>query len=250
MTGFAEAQSAIIREWEGVCELLDRLDYGAWLLPTRCEGWTVTELVRHMCWGTSFEADGLRLMRTEEPGVATGIEPTANETSELLSELTRHVDSLGAELGALEADYQDRVVPMSYGDLPVPLALTVFTMEAGMHSSDLRSAISIDDALEPDITQAAFDYLRVFGPVAAEQAGSVLVDCATVALRGSSTLRFGQNPDGSWYVDDSTEATASIAASDDSDLMLFAFGRRPIDAVEVSGDIDLGRRFKQLVPGP
>ena len=54
--------------------------------------------------------------------------------------------------------------------------------------------------------------------------------------------------DGGWRADD-LDATTTISG-DDSDVVLFAFGRRPIDAVTVEGDPEVAARFKELVPGP
>jgi uncharacterized protein (TIGR03083 family) len=249
MTDIATGRRAITREWAGVCRVLDDADEQVWARPTRCGGWTVTDLVSHMCWGTTLEADGLRRARTDEGGDTTGTHPTTTRPDQLVAVLKAAVRALGAELDALDLDPHDRPVPMPYATMPLEVALTVFTMEAGIHHSDLRAALGADDRLEPDICRASLDFLRDFGGFLAQQGTSSLGDDATIALKGSSTVRFGQRADGTWVTDSSDDATATISG-DDSDLVLFAFGRRPLDAVEVHGRRDLASRFKQVVPGP
>jgi len=205
--------------------------------------------VAHTCWGTSFEADGLRRARTESGGVAEGVEVGADGTGDVLrTRLVVNARALVEEIDSFLEAPHDRGVPMPYGDLPVALALEVFAMEAGMHTSDLAAALGEDDRLEPDVCRAALAFLHAFGPAMADQGGARLESGTSVGLRCSqASVRFFHGG-GGWRTDH-LGATTTITG-DDTDVVLFAFGRRPFEAVTVEGDPALAARFKALVPGP
>ena len=228
--------------------MLRRVSDDAWTTETRCAGWSVADLVAHTCWGTSFEADGLRRARTEAIGVAEGDEVGAERTPEVLRHhFAANADSLVGEMNAfLEAPY-DRAVPMPYGALPIPLAFDVFAMEAGVHTSDLASALGEDDRLEPDVCRASLEFLHAFGPVMADPAAR-LEPGQSVGLRcGQGMVRFFHDGDG-WHAD--RLAASTTITGDDSDVVLFALGRGPIAALIVEGDPEVAARFKDLIPGP
>ena len=230
-------------------EMLSRLADDAWATPTRCEGWSVTDLVAHTCWGTSFEADGLRRARTGSGGVAEGDEVGADGTPDVLrARLAANARALVEEIDSFLEAPHDRAVPMPYGELPVALALDVFAMEAGMHTSDLAAALGEVDRLEPDVCTAALSFLDAFGPTMADQGGAHLEPGQSVGLRcrqgvcasSTTTRRLARRR---------LDATTTITG-DDSDVVLFAFGRRTIEAVTVEGDPEVAARFKDLIPGP
>ena len=163
-----------------------RVPDDAWATATRCEGWSITDLVAHTCWGTSFEADGLRRARTGADGVAEGDEVGADRTPDVLREqLAANARALVEEIDAFLDVPHDRAVPMPYGALPVALALDVFAMEAGVHTSDLAAALGEDDRLEPDVCRAALTFLHAFGPAMADQGGARLEPGQSVGLRCS-----------------------------------------------------------------
>ena len=85
-------------------------------------------------------------------GVAEGAEFGADPTPDLLrKQLVANGHALVDEIDAFLDPPHDRAVPMPYGGLPVALALDVFAMEAGLHTSDLAAALGEDDRLEPDV---------------------------------------------------------------------------------------------------
>jgi uncharacterized protein (TIGR03083 family) len=243
------ACAAIEREWARSSELLRRIPDGAWATATRCAGWTITDLVAHMCWGTTFEADGLRRARTEVAGVAEGEEVGAERAPDVLrAKLATNAGSLVAELDAFLDEPHDRAVPMPYGALPIALALDVFAMEAGVHTSDLASALGEEDRLELDVCRATLEFLRAFGPAMAGQGGARLEPGESVGLRCSQgMIRFAFD-DGGWHAD-RLDASTTITG-DDSDVVLFALGRRPVGVVTVEGNPEVAARFKDLIPGP
>lgn len=243
------ARAAIAREWRRASDLLRHTPDAGWSAQTRCAKWSLADLVAHGCWGTSFEADGLRRARTGSGGVAEGDDGGGDLAPDVLrARLAAGSDALVGEMDAFIAQPHERAVPMPYGELPIPLAFEVFTMEAGLHTSDIAAAIGEDDRLEPDVCRAALRFLEVFGSVMVDPDAAGLDQVQTVGLRCSQGgVRFVLG-DGQGTVD-RLEATTTISG-DDSDVILFAFGRHPLGNLEVEGDQQLAARFKDFVAGP
>lgn len=244
------------RTWRAFQErLLERPEL--WDAPTRLGGWTVADLAAHACWGTSLEADAIEraLSGVSEP--AEGLSPAPGSSREtVLAELRGTCARLVTGLAALEQRAAaDRTtapaaLPLPYGDVPVPLALSIFEMEAGVHGSDLAAAAGEDDTLSPEVCRATFATLRVFGPILADAAGTVPPPNAVLELRsGDETLRFGHEDGGRWTAAAIGAATTTISGPS-SEVTLFLLGRRSLHDVVVDGDAALAARFKELVPGP
>ena len=235
--------------------LLERPDL--WDAPTRLTGWHVSDLAAHACWGTSLEADAIERALGGVSGPAEGVSPQPSASREtVLTTLRGSYARLATALDALEQRAATDpgtaagTLPLPYGDVPVPLALSIFEMEAGAHGSDLAAAAGEDDTLSPEVCAATFATMRVFGPILAEAAGTVPPPDAVLELRcGDDTLRFGPGDDDRWTAAATGAATTTIGGRC-SDVTLFLLGRRPVDAVTVDGDPELAARFKDLVPGP
>jgi uncharacterized protein (TIGR03083 family) len=245
------ARDLIRDDWRRFHDRLERRDPDVWNRPTRLGDWTVRDLAAHACWGTSLEADALRRARTgiREPAQGRTPGPGAGR-HRVLADLQLARNQLVAELATLAADDHGRDLPLPYGDMALGLGLSIFVMEAGVHGSDLADALGEDDTLAPAVCAATAHVLSAFVPVFAGAAGSTLPAGAVIELRArSGVLRVAQDGDGTWTASAEEPATATITGPD-SDLWLFALGRRPLDDLTVTGDAGLARSFKHLVPGP
>ncbi|TCK21602.1 maleylpyruvate isomerase family mycothiol-dependent enzyme [Pseudonocardia endophytica] len=251
MLDTATARTALAREWTDTLDRLDALDPAGWDRPTRCAGWTVADLVRHTVWGVSMEADAVSgaRARRDTPADGTTVTPSAG-VSVLTTALRAAAADLVTGIGALTPEDEDAQAPMPYGPVPLPMALTVFVMEAGVHGSDLAHALGEPDVLAPDVVAATATSLAAFVPLLASN-GSGAPDGAVLAAAGPSVdLRIAASG-GSWAADPEATPTATVRGSD-SDVLLYVLGRIPVDApgLTVEGDTELAARFKQYVPGP
>ncbi len=251
MLDTATVRTALAREWTATVDRLDRLDTSGWVTPTRCAGWTVADLVVHTVWGVSMEADAVSGARTRREAAADGRVVTVSDgPSVLAGGLRAAAADLLAQVDALESDDLSAPAPMPYGPVPLPLALTVFVMEAGVHSSDVADALGEPAPLAPDVAEATATSLAAFVPLLAAN-GSGAPDGAVLAAAGPSVdLRIAA-ADGTWAADPDATPTATVRGSD-SDVLLFLLGRIPVDApgLTVDGDAALAARFKEYVPGP
>jgi uncharacterized protein (TIGR03083 family) len=247
----AAVRAALAREWTATADRLDTLDDAGWALPTRCAGWSVADLVVHTVWGVSMEADAVAGARARRGSAADGrVVTVADGPSALAGGLRAAAGALLAEIDALTPDDLTVAAPMPYGPVPLPMALTVFVMEAGVHAADLADALGEPAPLAADVVTATATTLAAFVPLLAAN-GSGAPDGAVLAVAGPTVdLRVAASG-GSWAADPDATPTATVRGSD-SDVLLHLLGRIPVDApgLTVEGDRELAARFKQYVPGP
>jgi uncharacterized protein (TIGR03083 family) len=262
--GLAEADPATARalvelQWRAVLGTLSGAADPVWTLPTRCDGWTVTDLAAHAVWGVSMEADAIRLARGGSDTPAAGVDADGLGPDRLPAALERAVDDLLDELGHLPHDVEGLVAPLSYGPLPVSLALDVFVTEASVHRSDLAAALGEDDTLPHDAVHAVATTVAAFVPVlGAASTAAPPPDGTVIVLEGTTVALRLAREDGGWSAH-AAPVTASgapeantVVRSDDSSLLLRVLGRRSADdpALAVIGDARHADALKAYLPGP
>lgn len=217
------------------------------LRPTRCSGWDIDALVRHIIWGMRLQASALRKdPHPPSPGGDDDAEPRA-----LASRIAHAAAELDAEL-TLISDL-DQLVSMPYGDIPASHLLDIVTMELGIHGDDLASAAGRPDApLDDSVIHATNVVLAAYLPVAAVASGEHPEEGTCVELRGTTTLLRFSFCNGGWVNDGEGPPTGGLVADDDSILLRFALGRVDAGAqgLTVVGDGTAATRFKSWFPGP
>ena len=239
------------REWGAVLARLALLDDAGWSTPTRCAGWTVADLVAHTVWGVSMEADAVAGARARRTEPARGrVLAAAADPATLGDALAVAVRDLLTEVDEITPDDLSGTAPMPYGPVPLPLALAVFAMEAGVHSADLAHALGAEPPLAADVVAATVTSMSAFLPVIAAN-GAGAPDGAVLAVVGPTVDLRAAVREGVWTVDPAAEPTATVGGAD-SDVLLFLLGRVGADHPDlaVAGDVELVVRFKEYVPGP
>jgi len=246
-------RSILKREWESVTQLLAGLGDQDWDRPTRCAGWTILDLGRHVVWGVSMEADALRRARTGEREPADGTTMADDSRpQDVLEALRTAVADLDAEAQELGPDAGTRTCPMPYGEIPLSVALDVFVYEAGIHASDFAHAVGEERSLADDVVPSTAFVTTQFLPVFASGGTTSPPAETSFSLRGGSISLDGQwSADGLVMGDAAAEPTVTITG-DDSSVLLFAAGRLTADdeRLRVEGSSDLARDFKLYIPGP
>lgn len=245
------ARVAIRREMRGVLTCLSSLEDTAWSDPTRCAGWSVTDLVAHLVWGQRLEAGALRGAAEGRDAAEVPAPVEAGDPDVLVDRLRAAHAELDGFLEALDEGALERFAPMPFGAAPVGLLLQIITMEVGIHASDLREAVGGDGVLEDDVVAATATVLGVFLP-----------SLAGNGSRPEGPVRFrllGEDVDVALGFDGTAWSTSGAGAEDadvtfrgrDSDLVLYALGRGSIDdrRLEVDGDVSRAEDFRGHVPG-
>ncbi|MCD2195414.1 maleylpyruvate isomerase family mycothiol-dependent enzyme [Actinomycetospora endophytica] len=244
-----QARTAVARDWARTLAVLDELGDAGDATPTRCAGWTLTDLARHGAWGTSMEADALRRARTGTPGTAEGREPDGGAAA-VTAALRASVADLDAELAQAGDIAEGTSLELPFGPVPAAFGLAVFTMEAGFHADDAVAAAGRDEALGEDVVGATTTVLPLVLPVLAAAAGSAPPAEGTVlALRGPAVeLRFAV-VDGAWAAAAEASPAGTVTGTDDTAVLRFALGRAGTDDPRLTVD-GLAAEFKAWFPGP
>jgi uncharacterized protein (TIGR03083 family) len=253
MLDLQSSREAIVREWDKFITRLQSAPDIGWDTAVRCEGWGIADLVAHVAWGISMEADALSRMREGISDPATGVvqDPGAKREA-LLEVVTSARDQLYNQLEQLTLDDMSKTAPMPYGPTPVPFVLQVFVMEAGVHSNDLAAAMGQPEELAEDVIAATAIVLGGSLPLLAQASKEVPSSGITYRLTGNNVSMDLANLDGGWMVGPiETEPDCQISASD-SDLILFAMGRITSEhtGLTITGDRDMAASFKAYFPGP
>lgn len=134
---------------------VDHIEDGDWAKPTPCTEWDVRAVVNHMTYENRW-APELAAGRTIEEvgdrfdGDLLGDEPKAAWR-----------DSMDAAVAAFAApDALDRVVHLSFGDVPGREYLSQLTSDLTVHAWDVAKGIGDDDALDPDLVAFVWELWR------------------------------------------------------------------------------------------
>ena len=255
MTELAAKTDLVHRQWSWFVDTLTAAGQEVWDRPTRLAGWNVEDLARHVHWGVTLEEDGLALAREGGDGTAAG--------SQLQVPREQIVPALRIAVAGLVERLEELSEPLSggvrmpYGELPMGLAVSVFVMEAALHSSDLADAVAdfptgtaAADRLPEGSHAPTAAVLQAVWPMLAAGAAARPADGTTIRLAGT-TVRVEAGYDGDAWGPPLGEPAVVIEGSDDA-VLLYAYGRLPFDqaGLTVRGDRDLAVRLKELLPGP
>jgi hypothetical protein len=132
------------------------------------------------------------------------------------------------------------------------MALQIFVMEAGVHTSDLAAAIDHGDALADDVASATWVFLTAFLPALAVAATLMPPPGLVLKLAGATSELVLTYEPGGWSVGETDVKPRTVIAGNDSTVLLFALGRRPVTdpGLKIDGDAEFAARFKRYVPGP
>lgn len=125
-----------------------------WRLPTPCADWDVRQLVNHVlgenAWAVPLLAGGtIDEVGDRLDGDLLGADPVA-----AWARATAAAAAAAGEEGVME-----RVVHVSYGDIPGREYLSQITTDHVIHSWDLASAVAGDERLDPELVEFAHGYL-------------------------------------------------------------------------------------------
>lgn len=175
----------MLRQRRRLATLLATLDEGQWAAPSRCDGWTCSDVVRHLTtvnafWATSIAAgrSGLptRYLAEFDP-VATPAQlveaAPATTTAELLDTYTVTIASLAAALDGL--DPADRALPAEAppGHLSIDAVILHALWDSWIYERDIALPLGLAPDEEPDEVAAGLRYAVGLGPALLATTGSL-----------------------------------------------------------------------------
>ncbi|HJP65472.1 MAG TPA: TIGR03086 family metal-binding protein [Actinomycetota bacterium] len=130
-----------------------------WTLPTPCEGWDVRTLVQHIVHELLWVPDLFAGKTIEEvgdrfEGEILGRDPVASYRRAMLDA----VDAIS------EPDALERIVHLSYGDMPGGHYAFELSNDLWIHGWDLARAIGADDRIDDDVAATLYRFYEPLEP--------------------------------------------------------------------------------------
>ena len=235
---FAELTSAIADGVDAFCARVSALlpeQFGA---RTRCPGWRVRDLAWHCVWGEG-PGEVIRAARegAEPPAYATErMGPTPSD-EEIGQAAARKPGIVRREMEALTPDDATMTVRYGRGDPGRPLSdyLWANMCEVAVHGDDLRTALGIDEQVDPPIA-AELVRRRVRGAVGwASRDKLQPVEPRGYRLTGEDLDTGFFFSDGAWHEGIDDAVPMLVFTSDNTTLMRLVFGRIPVSPFETGG---------------
>jgi uncharacterized protein (TIGR03083 family) len=184
---------------------LGELSAADWRTVSRCPGWTVSDVVGHLCWGVevSLEAlrraargSGERLFGGFDPRVTPGLalEPVrGRDPSAHLEALTAGAATLLAEAQDLAGRGLEAEADTPLGWVPWPLALDHLLWDSWLHERDILAGLGRDpDADAVEVRLVAAYQLVPLGGILARAGMPGVVDLRLEGVgAGAYRLRLG-----------------------------------------------------------
>ncbi|HYI61977.1 MAG TPA: maleylpyruvate isomerase family mycothiol-dependent enzyme [Acidimicrobiales bacterium] len=190
----------VLRQRRRLGETLGRLDEGQWAAPSRCDGWTVRDVVAHLVGTDQFwvisAASGLggeptRFLASFDP-VAT---PPAlvdgmgdPGPAEVLASYLEGVEALAATLSGLDEQQWSLPAEAPPGHVPLHALASHALWDAWIHERDIVLPLGLTPVEAPDEVRACLRYAAALGPAflatrGSERTGTLLVEGTDPALR-------------------------------------------------------------------
>jgi uncharacterized protein (TIGR03083 family) len=234
MTTFETTAALAVRELDACRGLLLRATPGEWAAPTRCAGWDVEALARHLAAVAWQQAEAFHRAGVGIAEAPSWLEATGDRGAllDLLSAAREH------RAGGLDAvaPRTDGTVPLPVAPLPAPIAASALVLEYGVHRADLERALgrATDVDLDADVAREVAGLLPLLVPFLAEKAP---VTPITYLLGGDSSEVAITWQDDAWRAGTSDGPRCEIRGSDAA-IALLALGRIDGDhpALAVTGE--------------
>ena len=131
-------------------ELVHQVKDDQWGDPTPCTDWDVRALVNHLVYEAQWavpllEGQTIAQVGDRFEGDLLGDDPT-----------TSYDAALEATSRAVASVDLDRIVHLSFGDLPASDYLTQLTSDFVVHAWDLARGIGADDTMDPDMVSFVY----------------------------------------------------------------------------------------------
>lgn len=247
MLGFSAAGAAALEEIDSFTDRLRATSAADRERPTRCEGWTVEALARHMAaviWQQAEAFHRVRLRSTTAPSWLELGPEIVSIPDALVTARTHLVSGLTAV-----REGEDPDVPLPFLNLPAGFAVQLLLIEYGVHRNDLEWALGDARPLHPDVAGVQIELLPAWLPSAGLRIAPVGTGYRLVASSGTTSVVCR---DEDWQLGAAPPETTCTITGDDSAVALFTLGRIGPDhpGLEVEDPAGIAKKFKTYFPGP
>lgn len=236
-----------LRQRRRVATLLAGLTDGQWATPSRCDGWTVRDVMVHLESTNGFWAFALSAGLQGEPSrfltmfdpVATPAQMVAGAAEksgpEVAASFTASVEALAGVIASLDATDGGwtTLAEAPPGHVTAGAVTHHALWDSWVHERDILLPLGIAPEVEPDEVAACLRYAAALGPALARNAGSTRTGAFTVTAAGPDvefTVRIGADR---VHVAAGADADADMHLRGNAVELLEAFSVRAPFPVEV-----------------
>lgn len=185
----------LLRQRRRLAERLSVLDDEAWATPSRCEGWTVRDVVDHLVSTNGFWALSIGAGRAGEPTqVLAGFDPVATPAAlvagggeappgEVLAAYAESTEAIATALAGLDGEAWEAVGEAPPGHVSLRAVALHALWDAWIHERDVLVPLGLAQDLEDDEVAACLRYAAALGPGLLAMYGSERPGCVAVQAR-------------------------------------------------------------------
>ena len=179
----ADPLSAVVRQRQRLAGLLAGLDAEQWATPSRCEGWSVQDVIAHLTGVNAFWRASVKAGAAGAPTrMLVGFDPAATpplliepmrglSPAEALDQFASSNDKLLATLGGLDDSAWDAIGESPAGHLSIRLVGDHALWDSWVHERDVALPLGIEPAVESDEVAASLRYAAALSPAFAVDSG-------------------------------------------------------------------------------
>lgn len=179
-----DVTTPLLRQRRRLGDLLEELDDAQWAMPSRCDGWTVRDVVSHLVTTDQFWFLSAQAALAGEPTrFLTAFDPVATPAAlvdgarhtppaEVLASYREGIEALGATLSGLDAGQWELPAEGPPGHIALRAMAHHALWDAWIHERDVVLPLGFSPAGEPDELRACLRYAAGLGPAFAASTGS------------------------------------------------------------------------------
>ena len=174
----------LMRQRRRLASLLGELDDEQWAAPSRCEGWSVQDVVAHLVsvnqfWafsiGAALGGEPTRFLATFDP-VTTTVELVeavrSQSPSEVLDRFVETNEAIADAVAELDDDGWSTIAEAPPGHVPLRAVALHALWDAWIHERDIVLPLGLTPVEEPDEIAGCLGYVAALSPAFVVAAGS------------------------------------------------------------------------------
>jgi len=174
----------LVRQRRRLASLLGELDDEQWASASRCEGWSVQDVIAHVIsvnqfWafsiGAALGGEPTRFLTSFDP-VTTTVELVdavrSQSTSETLDRFVETNDAIADAIADLDDDGWSTLAEAPPGHIPLRAVALHALWDAWIHERDIVLPLGMTPVEEPDEIAGCLGYVAALSPAFAVAAGS------------------------------------------------------------------------------
>jgi uncharacterized protein (TIGR03083 family) len=197
----ADAATPLVRQRDRLADLVAGFDDGQWAAPSRCDGWSVQDVISHLTSTNQFFAASITAGAGGTPTrVLTDFDPVATPAllvdavrswtpTETLERFRRSNAKLRAAVEGLDEVAWSLPAEAPPGHIAIRLVAMHALWDSWVHERDIALPLGLEPAVEPDEVAAALVYVAAVGPVFAVANGAARKGALEVVAQ-DPTVRF------------------------------------------------------------